>query len=394
MRNHAILFTLLLSNLLTACGDDLAPPLSINFKSGHAPALVVFRDGLDAPWQAATMRTPTSFEAEVHDSYVVTAVCEDPATGRSRTLQFARTIDDSHNLMLSCDLTAPSEHLVTGHMMQAGFVQLGSSSDSSEIADWDFQLSVVGGSYDLIATTAERIAMRRSIEVNGDLAMTSPIDVAAEGTALVDVAFTATNATPDETLIASVDLTTQSTQAARVYLGPAATAKAARDLAFLEDATQTAAVRATSGTALRELKRPFQVGDDTAYKLPDSLGGVQWEIDHGQISTNWTTLPELDHLDMSASSSAAEGTPLVTHELTMTPQFLAATGITHLAIDTEIPGYKPAWRIDFTGHYIRKLIATHAVNAELATSAVTEDVNVPPPSEHSTLRTSSTSAQR
>jgi len=388
MRNHAILFTLLFSNLLTACtdggvemdppGGPTLPPLPrITIASDQPPALVMFRDGLDASWRAATMNTPTFFEAGVHGPYVVVVVCEDPVTGRSRTLQLARTPGDSHDLRLSCDLTTPSGHVVTGHMVQPGFVQLGSSRDSSETADWDFQLFVPDGSYDLIGTNSERIAMRRSIEVKGDLSITSPFDVTAEGPALVGVEFTATNEAPDETLVASVDLTTQSTQAARIYLGPAATAKAAAKSVLLDGATQSATVRATSGTALRELKRPFQVGDNTAYKLPDSLGGVQWKIDQGKLSTNWATLPELDHLDMSASSSAADGTQLITHELIMTQQFLAATGITQIAIDTEIPGYKPAWQIDFNGHYTRKLIAEHEVKAELATSAVSEDVDAP-----------------
>jgi hypothetical protein len=389
MRSIAIPFTLVLSNLLAACGDNgtsgpdapVAPP-TITIMSDPAPALVAFRDGLDAPWQPATMKTPTSFTAEVHGPYVVTVVCEDPATGRSRTLQVARTPDDANNLALPCDLPAmtPSGYAVTGHMVQAGFVQLGSSSDTSEDADWDFQLSAANGSYDLIATTTERIVVRRAIEVNADLVVTPPVDVAAEGTALVNVALTAPDATPDEALAASVDLATPTNSLpARVYLGPAATAKVARNSALLPTDTQSVAVRATNGTALRELQRPFRVGDDTEYALPQPLGGVQWAIEHGQLSTSWITLPQLDHLDMSASSSAADGTELARHSLDMTPLFLAETGITHIAIDTEIPGYKHEWRIDFAGRYTRDLTGKHAVNDDLVTSSVTEAVNAPQP---------------
>lgn len=395
MRNYAILFTLLLSNLLVACGDngpvppDVPPETpTITITSDQVPSLVAFRDGLDASWQPATMKTPTIFEAEVHGPYVVTVVCEDQTTGRSRTLQVAGTLDDAHKLTLSCDVPAmaPSEHAITGHMVQAGHVQLGSSSDSSAKADWDFQLSAANGSYDLIATTAERIVVRREVEVKADLVV-APVDVAAEGTALVDVAFTAPNAAPDETLAVSVDLATPTTSLlARVYLGPAATAKAVRNSALIATDAQIVAVRATSGTKLRELRRPFRVDDDTAFTLPIAFGGVQWALEHGQLSTSWTALPPLDQLGMSAGSSAPDGTRVTKHDLQLSPLFLAETGITHIAIDTEIPGYKPEWRIDFTGSYTRELTGKHAAGAEVATSSVTEQVNAPEDSVGSTPR--------
>lgn len=390
MRNRAIPLTLLLSSLVVGCGTDTAGPPLITIKSDQAPALVAFRDGIDAPWQTATMKTPTTFEAEVHGPYLVTAVCEDPTTGRSRTLQVARTPDDSHYLALSCDVTAPGEpegeHMITGHMVQAGFVQLGSSSDASDVADWGFQLSAPSRWYDLIAVTAERIALRRAVEVDGDLVVTPPIDVEAEGTALVGVAFTAPNATPDETLVASVDLGTSRTQIpVHVYVGPAATAKTVRDSALLATDTQHVTVRATHGTAWRELRRPFR-GDATEYALPEPLGGVQWAIEHGQLSTTWTALPPLEHLSMSARGTVADGTKLTAHDLDMSPRFLAETGTTHIVIDTDIPGYQPAWRINVMGPYTCDLTATHEVGDALATSSVTEAVNVPAPGERPTPR--------
>lgn len=392
MRNVAILSTLLMSSLLAGCGTDTAGPPLITIRSDQAPALVAFRDGIDAPWQTATRKTPTTFEAEVHGPYLVTVVCEDPTTGRSRTLQVARTPDDARYLALSCGLTAPgeppSEQVVTGHMVQAGLVQLGSSRATSDVADWDFQLSASNRSYDLIAATAERIAVRRAVEVDGDLVVTPPIDVAAEGTALVGVAFTAPNATPEETLVVSVDLATSRTPVpVHVYVGPAATAKTVRDSALLATDTQRVAVRATHGGALRELRRPFLIDRDTEYALPEPLGGVLWAIEHGQLSTRWTTLPPLDHLEMSARRSADDGTEIATHDLDMSPRFLAETGTTHIAIDTELPGYKPAWRIDVTGSYTCELTATHQMVDALATSSVTEAVNVPAPGERPTPRT-------
>jgi hypothetical protein len=349
----------------------------------------MFREAVDGPWQPATMKSPTFYELDVSGPYVVTAVCEDPTTGRARTQQVARSLDDTTTLTLSCAMASsepPIEHVITGHMVQAGLVQLGSSSDASEVADWDFQLSAPSGSYDLIAASAERLVVRRKIVVDDDLVVASPIDIAAEGTALVDVAFTVPNATADETVAVSVDLATPTTPLpARLYLGPAATAKAARTRELQPEDTQRVAVRATHGGALRELRRPFRVDDATEYALPEPLGGVQWAIEHGQLSTTWTTLPALDRLVLSARSS--DSAVIATHDLDMSPRFLAETGITHMTIDTDIPGYQPAWRIDVTRPYTRDLTATHEVKHELATSSVTEVVNVPAPGERPTPRT-------
>jgi hypothetical protein len=390
MRTFSILFTLVVSNLLAACSTDFPPPpdgppetsgpTTIHIRSDQAPAFVVFRDGLDAPWQAATMAGPTFYTAEVHGPYMVTVVCEDPATGRSRTLQVARTLDDVDTFTLSCDLPvmAMKRSTVTGHMVQAGFVQLGSSSDSSDVADWDFQLSAADGLYDLVATTADRIRVQRGFEVKGDLEVSPPVDVAAEGEAFADVAFTAATATADETLAASVDfLTAKTPTPVRIYAGPAATAKAVRNITLIDTDTQRAAVRATSGTAVRELRRSFRIGDDTAYTLPPSLGGVQWVSENGQLSASWTTLPPLDQLDVSAMRFAADGSIAIKHDLAVTPAFLVATGTTHITIDTEIPDYKPAWRIDFAGAYTRDLTTEKTVKDERATSSVTEAVNAP-----------------
>jgi hypothetical protein len=370
---------------------------TIHIRSDQAPAFVVFRDGLDAPWQAATMAGPTSYTAEVHGPYMVTVVCEEPATGRSRTLQVARTPDDVNTFTLSCALPvmASKGSTVTGHMVQAGFVQLGSSSDSSEVADWDFQLSVADGLYDLIATSTERIRVQRGFEVTGDLEVSPPVDVASEGEAFADVAFTAANATADETLAASVDFVTAKTPTpVTIYAGPAATAKAVRNITLIDTDTQRAAVRATSGTAVRELQRPFRIGDNTQYTLPPALGGVQWGNENGQLSATWTTLPPLDRLDVVATRFAADGSIAIKHDLAVTPAFLAATGTTHITIDTEIPDYKPEWRIDFTGAYTRDLTTEQTVKDEHATSSVSEAVNAPQAGSGATSRIAGTPAQR
>ncbi len=110
------------------------------------------------------MMTATSFKARVTGPYVVAFVCErlsvDGATVPTFTRQHARTLDDPHELQDSC-AAAASEHAITGTMVQAGSVHLGASSMSAAGPGWKFTLAAANGSYDLIATTADRIAVRR-----------------------------------------------------------------------------------------------------------------------------------------------------------------------------------------------------------------------------------------
>jgi hypothetical protein len=401
MRTFSILCTFVLSNLLPACGDNVAGPVeppadgspsasTIRISVDAAPALVAFRDGLDAPWQPVTMTTPTSFEIEVHGPYVVTVVCEDLATGRSKTLQVAGTPDDANTFkQLSCGLTAPSEpqseHAITGHMVQAGYVHLGSSSDTSEDANWDFQLSAADGTYDLIAVTTDRIAVRRDIAVTADLAVTPDVDVAAEASPLVDIAFYIDNAAQGENLTLSVDLVADGQSPAQVYHGPPDIAKVVPS-ALVTTEKQVITLQATSGVSLRSLQRPFLVHDETQYTLPIAISGVQWTIDQGQLSTSWTALPPLDVLDISVTRPATDDTASADHNLRVTPAFVGETGITHIAIDTDIPGYKPEWRIDFNDSYARSITASHKTDDQLNTSSVTENVNVPAPDDHPTSR--------
>jgi hypothetical protein len=396
MRMLSIVLPLLLCNTFAACGDDGsavpdAPsgPTMISITSDHVPALVAFRDGIDAAWQSASMKSPTSFEIEVNGPYMVTVVCEDPTNGGTYIWQAARTPEDAHDVALECVLTLPSGHAVTGHMVQAGSVYLAESIDTRDYADWDFQLVAPNGTYDLVAVTDDRIAIRRAITIDGDLAVTPQVDVAQQGTALVDVGFTIANAEPDETLVAAVFLETQTSSVpATVYHGPIAMARVVPSSAFVATDIQAASMRAINGPALRALRRPFRAGDNTEYILPPPLGGVQWAIESDNLSASWMTLPELDLLMANVYGWATDSVRVSIHNVKMTARFVATTGITRLTLDTDIPGYKPEWKVDFTGPYIRELFAQRTVNGETSTSLVSERLNDRPLSGKVTSRTS------
>lgn len=380
MRARSIPSRLLLCGALygavASCSDSPGggPAVSITISTVAPPALVAYRDGLAGAWRAAAQTSATAFEAEVRGPYVVTVVCADPATGGALTAQLARTPDDERALEWACAAAAPVRSAVTGGMAQAGRVQIDDAVQTSATDGWGFTLRARDGTYDLLARTADRVALRRGIAVSGAIAVSPPLDLAQEGAPLVDVAFTATNAAPTETLTASVHLDrTAPGSPLSVYLGPPAMAKVAPDALLLPSDAQSVSVQATSGPALRALRRPFRVGGDTAYTLPPALGGVQWEATSGALAVSWTAAPDFDHLSLSAGGSS-DGTRRQSILLDMSARFVADTGSARAALDTDIPGYQPEWRVDLARGHSRQLLAQRVVDREITTAWVSEQI--------------------
>jgi hypothetical protein len=362
------------SSALTGCTDavpdepGVTPGITttITITSGLPLALVAFHDGLDGRWETATKKSSTAFEIAVHGPYVVAAVCETGIGAGGFTWQAARTLEDPHEVLVPCN-TSRVRHMVTGRMTQDGWVQLGQDASRPVRTNQDFQLPVPDGTYDLIATTADRIAIRRALTVRADLALTPPVDVTQEGVPLVDISFTVPNAEPDDTLEVAVGLLTAANPVipARIYTGPPATAKAAPGAALTTTDIQSASVRAVKGPQLRSLRRPFQMGGDTAYTLPPPIGDPRWTIEDGQLVASWSSVPDGDRLFVEASASAS---PFNAYTLDISPGFLAAVRVTRVVLDTRLPGYKPEWQINPTVSYTRRLFAQQG---QIATSVVT-----------------------
>jgi hypothetical protein len=380
MRPTTILVPLLFTSWLTGCdGDDPGTggdPVTITITADKAPALVAVRDGLDGTWQPATMKSPTTFEAVVHGPYMITVVCEDIAAGDFTTLQVARTPDDEGDDTFQCDFSFPAAHEITGRMVQAGRIQIGEGIDTSATGNWDFNAGTRAGTYDLMARDNNRIVLRRGVTVAGPVALTPPIDIVQEGTVLANTAFTVTNAMANETVVASVHLDKAAPSTPfGIYLGPIGTAKAVPESLLTSTDKQSASLQGTVGNELRALRRPFRVGGDTAFTLPAPLGGVQWE-QAANLSVSWTTMPELTSFGVSAFAATANPVRVQSHRLNMTPSFMAATGITRATIDTDIAGYKPEWRINFTREYTRDLFVQRVANSEIASNILSETMNV------------------
>lgn len=379
-----ILPGLCLPVLLVACsgGDDPAgatSPTKIRVATTVLPPeLVVFREGVTGSWQPATRITATTFELVVQHPYEIGVVCRE-SSNDVRLWQIARTPHDAPDVSVRCG-SLDDRQLVTGHMVQAGQLTLGDGATISQRPEWDFFFDAEPGTYDLVARTDAQIAIRRGIVVgNADVALAPVVDLTRDATAFATVAFSAGNAAPDEALSAVAYLQNPTlVLAADLPVSPLDAVKLAPDSVLTPIDTQTVEVRARRGAMVRSLRRPFRVGGDTTYTLPAAIGNLQWALDATQqLSVSWSSMPELDELSIVAFSGPSSGVrPL--YQLWASADFLAATGIQQIGFDTDLPGYRDAWKIDFARGYQRLLQATRVQGSAIATTSADETIAATP----------------
>jgi hypothetical protein len=389
----SIHFVLLAASVSTGCGDSSssprpdagteidAPPdtpqepgTAIVVETDVAPSLIAYRDGAGA-WTTPKMIDVDTFELDVHGPYVVLVACDDGA-GSIITWQLARTPDDERELYMTCYEPLPDTVSVTGTMVQAGRVSAGFSSDSSQTASWSFDVGVDPGTRDVFAYDADRIVSRRNVNVAGATAI-EPLDL-TQGVALVTTPLVATNATTSETVSSSINVTSTNTSFFTLFRGAAAITKLTPAGFLIGNDRQSATVTARLGVSSRALRRsPFRVGDPTDFVLPAALGSVSYEQAGTSVKATWTTLPAHDFVEITLDAFSEDFTTYFFHDVEISPAYIAATGATSMTIDTDIPGYKPAWRIDYTKEYFRALLAVDFRSGEIATSTRSETVNAP-----------------
>lgn len=356
-----------------ACDDGPSgPPVGITVSTVRTPELIAFRDGPDADWQAPAATVPGTYVFDVHGPYVVTVVCDDGV--RVGTRQIARTPDDEHELDMPCGQPLSNPITVSGTMVQPGAVALGRQDVTSDAPGWPIRLTTTPAPHDLIATSQDRIAIRRDQVFAADVTDLA-IDLTQEGAALEPVAFTAPDASTAEEVFALVDMGTTSTPFARVYFGTAAGAKVAPAAIQRETDRQDATLFAVQGDSSRSTMRRYRASDPTAFALPEPLA-AQLQSAGGEVVATWSALPAHDRLVLSAFGSSP-GNPTRYHELELSARFLAATGDTRAALESELPGYLPAWRIDLAKEHLIAVTAYRREAEEHRTSGLSRIQNGP-----------------
>ncbi|MGN6111365.1 MAG: hypothetical protein ACTHU0_40085 [Kofleriaceae bacterium] len=356
MKAHALLLAPL-SFSIAACGggDDggpaLPPPAEIALSTTD-PALVAFRDGLEADWQTAEPRSAGSYAFDVHGPYEVAVVC-DNGEGGVTVHQLARTPDDPRALELPCAPAFTNYSLLSGMVDQPGLVMVGTTLAFGFEAPWQFDVALPDGSYDLAAITEGKLALRRNVVVNGDTWMTPDIDLDAEAIELAPSPLTATNLEPDEGASAIIVLSTPSTPLMVVSNNELASATKLPDSALLATDRQDAIVSTENGPYRRAVRRALDAG--TAFTLPDGLRDVRFTVEGGELVASWGTLPTHDTVEIVAQGYSDDFSQDWRHTKQISARFVAETGIARATLDTQIPGFQPAWRLDLTGWYDREL---------------------------------------
>jgi hypothetical protein len=359
--------------------------VKLTFDGLITPSLVAVRDGLTGGWRRAEAGSPKTallslmeFQAKVADRYVVAYVCEDPATRSVSVYEEGRTLEDG-DFASSCDFaTGPQVGRVSGSMQQAGAVALGQTSARSSSDGWSFDLGSPAGTFDLVASSVDRVAIRRAIKVAGDVALSSKLDLALEGTALAPLAFTATNATMTENVVADIRLSTSSTFSAGIYRGAAGAARIVPGSILAANDRQTASIRGIDGGKFRALRRPVNAMTNTVFTLPQPIG-EKFALENGRFVVTWgSLLPSLSYLAIDAQNFSDGQTGLqVYHSFDVTPAFVQAASLARLTLDIDLPDFKPEWRIDFTREYYRDIFVQSFANGEIATIQNSEYLNAP-----------------
>jgi hypothetical protein len=161
-----------------------------------------------------------------------------------------------------------------------------------------------------------------------------------------------TNLAPGETLALLGELTAGTTSS-NVEFPNLAEVHVLPDAALLPTDVQSilvAAIRA--GTSTRSIERRYHQGASTQFTLPPP-SAAQFVVTGNQLALQWTSLSPADTLQVVTNQATADGKGSVQQSRELSEHYLAATGGTRAALDTDLPGYLAPWRVDVTRPWSR-----------------------------------------
>jgi hypothetical protein len=87
---------------------------------------------------------------------------------------------------------------------------------------------------------------------------------------------------------------------------------------------------------------------------------------------SWTQLSVIGNLNETISGSVTGGAVSASTELDLTTSFVTLTAPTKAVLDTDIPGFKPEWRVDTTAPYSRQLTIQRIANGEITSLTLSD----------------------
>ncbi len=365
----AIASGIALAGCMAAAPDEVAPaagtqqgagtaaltPISIHTDEGAG--LILYREGADGPWLAPPPPLkPGEYEVLVSGPYTVLVVCPN-GDDSAYTALTSQTLEDDHMVWTGC-LYQEAPHLLSGSMVTPGRVAVGDSSASSTSGtNWPFSLTTFDGSFELVASSADRIAIRRNLVMSGDRTIPA-VNLDVEGTALLPTPVTVTNALPDDTLTAQTYVTTRNTFA--ILGNRPLPAKLVPPGLLLQNERQDTSFRANrmDGNAYvtRYLRRmPTGFGAQPPVTFSELVSGLSIGPDaNGDLRMSWST----SHSDFTYFTGVDFLGNYFDH--LATASYVEAMGSHSITLDTQLPGYLDSWRLDLSAY-------TYSVSAAFGT---------------------------
>jgi hypothetical protein len=353
------------------------PPTPITLTMQAPPLLVAYRDASAIEWKQAERLAPTTFQFFADGPYLLTVVCRVDYSAVHSSLwvqQIAQTLDDQ-TIPAWCEQDSGPNRLTGRSVQSANIFVHNTISDSSETSPFEFRLPA--GTYDVVAETDDRIAVRRGIRVDGDTSIINPIDLMLEGASLAPIALTVSNPLPPESYAAVVILRSQfgswwgsSTKLDKVMIVP--------NSVLVPTDVQSITLSAGSPLGGRRVRRRYREGDSTIFTLPERMAPVTFTRTGNMLTATWSTLPEHDLILHGADGVSTDPSLFVNYEASVSRSFEAATGITSATFDLAIPGYQPEWHIDLSKEYSQDLRVEHQVGNDTLISSRGISVNGPP----------------
>ncbi len=360
---------LALAGCLSAAPDDAAPaaqddaeqssrttagtPIWIHSDAGVG--FVRYREGADGPWLAPTQLKVGTYEAQVSGPYTVMVVCPF-GDGHASTVLSSQTLDDEPIVWTQCLFDEPTTTL-TGAMAQPGRVAVGDFGAVSQQANWSFTLWLYPGTYDVVANSTDRIAIQRNLTVASDRSM-PPIDLNAQGAALVPTPVTFTNPLPGDTFRSQTYLRTLRTFA---ILGN-------RDLPAMMVPPSVLAPSDRADTSFRAYNFDGNASVIRFLRRAPSPGAQQPPVTFGSHFTGLSTAPD-ENGDLRASWTSLHSDITYfsandflgnTLDHAVSASYLDAMGSHSVTLDTQVPGYEPSWRLDLSAY-------SSSINAQYGT---------------------------
>ena len=357
---------LLAAALVVACGDnsnhrsdapggdgnraiDGTSASSVLVTPSPPPDFIAYRAG-DGPWQTPIADGSGDYPIAVVDDYLVLVVCDAGGGGEVDAEEFGFTFSgDGSAVSVSCEEPLPdvtgSDVGVTGTMVQAGSVQVGTHYAASATSAWTYSETVPAGPHDVLAIdTANNAVFDHAVDFEGSAAIGPAIDTGS-GAPLDVQPLVVTNLGSGQVSTFSAVVSTDESvlsglsQGGSDVVGLPVSELAADDLevfAVFDDSATTS--RFANGNETGPVALP------ATYAMLDEFTTASFEITATSASGSWTTLPAstFDAVTLRVDNFGGSKT----QQITASPSYLTARALTTLEFDDSAPGYLAAWRID------------------------------------------------